>query len=116
MAESSERAPVRVAEADHGKVVSLAAGDHLEVRLDVQLGTGYSWSITKIDNRMLKAVGAPTIESPENTRPGSREVQVFRFELRGAGQSTLAFDYSQAWEKQKSPLRVFQVEIHARSR
>src|SRR6516165_5812374 len=47
------KAAVVVTEKDDGKKVKLAKGDTLEVRLEMQGGTGFSWKVAKNDDKVL---------------------------------------------------------------
>ena len=98
-------------EADNEKTVRLAKGDELEVRLEAQLGTGYSWRVTKFDERILDRLGEPVVESSKDAKPGSTEVQVFRYRAKARGQSTLALEYARPWEKDKPAARRFRVSL-----
>jgi len=111
VAGSGSKMPMVLREADNEKTVSLAKGDELEVRLEAQLGTGYSWRVTEFDEHLLNRVGEPAVESPKDAQPGSKEVQVFRYQAKAAGQSTLALEYARPWEKDKPPLRRFRVSL-----
>lgn len=71
------------------KTVRLAKGDELEVRL-ARLVTGYSWRVTKCDERLLDRFGEPVAESQKDAKPGSTEAQAFRYRAKAEGRSILA--------------------------
>jgi len=116
MAASGSKKTVMLREADNEKTVSLVVGDELEVRLEAQLGTGYSWRVAERDERILDRLGEPAVESPKDKKPGSKEVQVFRYQAKAAGQSTLTLEYARPWEKDKPPLRKFRVPLRVDDR
>ena len=103
--------PVVLREADHDKETRVPPGTDLEVRLEAQLGTGYSWSVAKLDEKRLERAGEPSVESTGEGRPGSKETQVFRFRTKAQGRSTLELEYSRPWEKDARPLRTFRVVL-----
>jgi inhibitor of cysteine peptidase len=111
---SESKKPVILGEADNEKTVRLAKGDELEIRLEAQLGTGYSWRVTKFDEHVLDRLGEPVVESSKGTKPGSREVQVFRYLAKAKGQAMLALEYARPWEKDKPAARRFRVSLRVR--
>ncbi len=108
---NSDDSTVMVGDADSGKTVELSRNGKLVVRLAVQLGTGYSYQVAKIDNNLLVPVGAPTIEDGEDL-PGGREFQVFRFRAVGSGTVDLRLHYRRPFDPPETPpAKVFTLEV-----
>lgn len=90
------RPPVVVGESSGP--VQLQMGQMLEVRLPVQAGTGYSWSVDAdnadnlefIDQSTLQPWGAPQLM-------GGSQVQRFTYRAIGPGAATLRFAYRRPW-------------------
>lgn len=114
MATSDDPKAVVLREADNGKTCELTTGGQVEVRLEAQLGTGYSWAAQKPDERVLEPAGEPTIESPKEPKPGVKELQVFRYRAKAAGETTLMLEYRQPWAKDVPPARTFRASVRVR--
>ncbi len=83
-----------VTEADAGATRTVATGQSVEVRLQAQLGTGFSWIAEPVDGL---EVGMPSVTGDTGI-PGAAETQVFRVKVVAAGSHTLTFNYSQPWQ------------------
>jgi len=108
---ASDGGNVILTEKDQGGRVGVAKGGSLYVRLEASPGTGYGWEIAKNDSRILKLIGKPTFEKSENSQPGGPETEVFHFEGRSTGTTTLELHYRRPWEKDVPPAKTFHVEI-----
>ncbi|MBX6323211.1 MAG: protease inhibitor I42 family protein, partial [Rhodospirillaceae bacterium] len=73
-------------------------GDHVEVRLKAQFGTGFSWALSGSPPPAL-APTAETIEPVEAPQPpeGGFETQVFSFDAVAPGEARLDFVYRRPW-------------------
>jgi inhibitor of cysteine peptidase len=93
-------AGVTVVTSQTGGAVSLKAGAVLEVRLDANHTTGYSWVAAPAANPVLVRQGkAKYDESSAEGKVGAGGVEVWRFKALNAGKQTLQFDYRRPWEK-----------------
>ncbi len=102
---------VVVGDGDSGKTVALAKDQELIVRLEVQLGTGYSYQVVKLAPEVLAPVGEPTIEQGEGL-PGGREFQVFRFRAVGSGTADLRLHYRRPFDPPETPpAKVFRLKV-----
>jgi predicted secreted protein len=106
---------VTVKAKDKDTRVKLDKGDTLEVKLEFQGGTGYSWELAKHDKDRLKLQGKPTTERPEKPRPGGKLAQVFRFSAEAVGESKAEFVYRRPFEKGKPPARTFVLTVEVGS-
>lgn len=95
---------------DAGKTVSLAVGDTLEVTLEGNPSTGYSWETVSLDTSILKQVGEPAF-TPSSTMVGASGQVTLRFEAAGSGQTTLHLVYHRSWEAGVAPLKTFDVTV-----
>jgi inhibitor of cysteine peptidase len=105
---------VTITGADDRHTVRLARGGILTIKLDVQFGTGFIWRVEHNDAHLLVPLGQPETERRGEGKPGTVEVQVFRFRAEAAGKTTLALAYAHPWEKDVKPAKTFgiMVEIH----
>jgi inhibitor of cysteine peptidase len=91
-------APV-ITEQTHGEV-SLKAGAVLEVRLEANHTTGYSWVAAPAMNPVLMRQGpAKYEEHATGGKAGVGGVEVWRFKAVKAGKQGLQFEYRRPWEK-----------------
>jgi predicted secreted protein len=111
---SANSEKINVTEDDHGKIIRVAEGDTLAIRLKAQLGTGYSWSVMTHVPSLLKPIGEAKQEKL-NGLPGGYEYQVFLFEARQEGTCVLELNYIRPWEKQGLPERLFRITVHISS-
>src|SRR6267143_338124 len=82
-----------VTEQTHGDV-SLKVGAVLEVRLEANHATGYSWVFAPAVNPVLMRQGKTVYqENPAGSTVGAGGVEVWRFKAVKAGKQGLQFEY-----------------------
>jgi inhibitor of cysteine peptidase len=95
-----------VTEQTHGDV-SLKVGAVLEVRLEANHTTGYSWVAAPAANPVLMRQGfARYEEHASGAKAGVGGVEVWRFKAMKAGKQGLQFEYRRPWEKGTPPAKV----------
>jgi inhibitor of cysteine peptidase len=95
-----------VTEQTHGDV-SLKVGAVLEVRLEANHTTGYSWIAAPVANPVLMRQGpAKYEEHATGGKMGTGGVEVWRFKAMKAGKQGLQFEYRRPWEKGSPPAKV----------
>ena len=88
-----------VTEQTHGDV-SLKVGAVLEVRLEANHTTGYSWVFAPVVNPVLMRQGRTIYqEHVAGGAVGAGGVEVWRFKAVKAGKQGLQFEYRRPWEK-----------------
>ena len=101
---------------DNGNQVELSAGQVLEVTLESNPTTGYSWEVTEVDEAVLTQVGESEFqEAPKEGEEmvGVGGTETFRFSS-AAGKTTLTLVYHRPWEKDVDPLETFSVDVMVR--
>ena len=101
---------------DSGSQVELTSGQVLEVTLESNPTTGYSWEISEVDAAVLSQMG--DVEFREAPKEGEQMVGVggietFRF-ASATGETTLTLVYHRPWEKDVEPLETFMVQVVVR--
>lgn len=100
---------------DGGGPVRLELGQLLELRLPVQGGTGYSWSVNAAAADNVELVTQTTLHPlGEGRRMGSGQTQLFIFRAIGRGDGGLRFVYRQPWERRTPPARTVDMQISVR--
>ena len=95
-----------VTEQTHGDV-NLKVGAVLEVRLEANHATGYSWVFAPAVNPVLMRQGrAAYQEHAAGSNVGAGGVEVWRFKAIKSGKQGLQFEYRRPWEKGSPPAKV----------
>jgi len=98
---------VTVVSGQTGGQVSLKVGAVLEVRLEANHTTGYSWIAAPVANPVLMRQGAAKYEEhASGGKAGVGGVEVWRFKAVKAGKQGLSFEYRRPWEKNTPPAKV----------
>jgi inhibitor of cysteine peptidase len=103
----SSAAGVTVVSGQTGGQVSLKVGAVLEVRLEANHTTGYSWVAAPVANPVLMRQGAAKYEErAAGGKVGVAGVEIWRFKAVKAGKQGLQFEYRRPWEKGSPPAKV----------
>jgi inhibitor of cysteine peptidase len=98
---------VTVVSGQTGGQVSLKVGAVLEVRLEANHTTGYSWIAAPVANPVLMRQGAAKYEEhASGGKAGVGGVEVWRFKAVKAGRQGLSFEYRRPWEKNVPPAKI----------
>jgi inhibitor of cysteine peptidase len=90
-----------------GGAMSLKLGTVMEVRLDANHTTGYSWIVAPVANPVLMRLGkAEYLDNAAENRVGAGGVEVWRFKAVKAGKQGLQFEYRRPWEKGTPPAKM----------
>jgi len=106
----SPRAALILTDESNGKSFRIEKGKILEVRLNAQMGTGYSWKWMMNDDFFTEEREQEIITAEKN-RTGDMDVQVFRLRPLVSGETELKFILDRAWEKDKAPQKEFSVRV-----
>lgn len=93
-----------------GSSVELRTGDTLQLALEGNPTTGYTWAPATLDQAILKSAGEPEFQ-PSSSALGAGGTVTCRFTAVGAGQTTLQMIYSRPFEKDVPPLKTFTVTV-----
>ena len=100
---------------DSGGSVELQLGQLLEVRLPVQGGTGYSWSVDSDAADNVELLTQTTLHPiGEGRRMGSGQTQLFIFRGITRGEGVLRFSYRQPWERRVRAAKTVEMRISVR--
>lgn len=111
--EPSSDAPtsVTITAADAGTRVTLAQGGELEVVLEANPSTGFSWTVEEVDEAVLIQEGEPEYVTQDESVVGSPADQTTRFAAAGSGETPLSLIYHRAWEEGVEPVDRFEVTV-----
>jgi inhibitor of cysteine peptidase len=105
--------PVRLTEADNGKAVAVKAGEDVQVILEGNPTTGYTWTATVSDPAVLQQQGDP-VYAQGNTDPsivGAGGTFTFTFKAAAAGEVTLKFDYARPFDTGVAPIQTCSMTV-----
>lgn len=106
--------PVVVTKDDAGKTVTASAGQTLEVVLDANPSTGYTWTVASAPE-FLKSEGEPTFASQAASGVvGAAGQQTLKFSVTAAGSGELSLSYLRPWESGVAPAETFKVQIESK--
>jgi len=97
-------------EGDNGAAIEVAVGEEIQVRLAGNPTTGYTWSLTGLEENFLQQQGEPDYES-DSDLIGAGGVYTFRFKALQVGRTTLSMAYARSFEPDVPPEQVFSVEV-----
>ena len=98
-----------LSESDNGRTVELQVGDKLDVTLNENPSTGFTWEIGSVDEAIIKQVGES--EFKPGTGIGASGQRTFHFEAVASGQSDLQLVYHRPFETNAPPSSTFEVTI-----
>jgi predicted secreted protein len=98
---------VALANADDGRTLHAHVGDTFVIRLVVQMGTGYGWSVAKVPDALVLREG-PEAEPADATQ---KEHARFRFEAVKRGGGALVLELRRPWEKTERPALFFRTNV-----
>ncbi len=104
---------MKLTEADNGKAVAVKAGEDVQVILDGNPTTGYTWTATVSDPAVLQQQGDP-VYAQGNTDPsivGAGGTFTFTFKAAAAGEVTLKFDYARPFETGVAPIQTYSMTV-----
>jgi len=100
-------------EKDNGSSVSLGKGEKLEIKLESNMTTGYSWKLSKNTGTSVAAfVSSEYKESAKNKEiAGAGGIETFIFEAKEVGQAEIILEYVRPWEENIEPEKVFELKV-----
>jgi len=116
-ASTSLSSNVKLGKADAaGKTFDLAKAGTLEITLEGNPTTGYTWNQVSNNDGVLKPAGAYTYQ--QNPAPagmvGVGGKFTFNFKAIGVGATQLKFSYQRPWEKNVPPIESFELNINVK--
>jgi inhibitor of cysteine peptidase len=70
--------------------------------------TGYRWTVTQADSRLLKSTSDDFLQSGDAVGGGG--ARVFRFTATGAGEASLSLALARSWES-GTPRQQFSIRV-----
>jgi inhibitor of cysteine peptidase len=96
-------------ESDNDTHLCLNPGDTLVIKLQSNVTTGYSWSITTPAETLQQLVSDS--ERAKDAPLGAGGFQTFRFTAKSAGDATLELKYFRPFEKDKPAAKTYKITV-----
>ena len=100
----------RLTAADAGSTVSMRVGETLEISLEGNPTTGYTWELAPDDQGLLVRQGEAEFKA-ESALLGSGGLVTLRFKALRPGTTELKLIYQRTFEPNVPPLRTFAVHV-----
>jgi inhibitor of cysteine peptidase len=107
---SRDAGRVELGAADNGKKVQVAPDTVVQITLDSNVTTGYSWKLAPLESRVVEKTKQEYI-APDSQRAGAGGEEVWTFTTRAAGETPLRLEYVRPWEKDVAPAKTFEVTV-----
>ena len=108
---SSDLGLTTVTEKENGQKVLVPLNDVLEVKLETQLGTGYSWKVVEFNAGLLEFLEDSVVKPSGEKLVGTKEHHLFRFRAKAKGITALKMHYYRQWEKDVPPLKTYEIKL-----
>ena len=102
--------PLQLSGKDAGSTVHVKQGDIVEIALEGNPTTGYTWEAVPGSSRVMEQQGEAEFK-PDSSALGSGGLITLRFKALQAGTADLKLIYHRAFEPNVPPLQSFEVTI-----
>jgi len=106
------KVPVKVNESNSGEIVRLQPGQRLELTLEENASTGYSWVYSARPVASVLQERRSWVENPEVTRPGAPGKHHWTYQAVNAGRTTIDLCYIQVWLAEPVPAITFTLKVN----
>ncbi|HUZ48407.1 MAG TPA: protease inhibitor I42 family protein [Candidatus Dormibacteraeota bacterium] len=89
---------------DASQTAMVAAGDDFFIALPSNVTTGYSWTASGFDGKLLAYEGN-VYQPPLGGLPGAGGQQIFVFHANRTGTTTVTFNYSRPFDSNAAPAK-----------
>lgn len=101
---------VKLTDKQAGGSVEVAKGGTLEVALEGNPTTGYTWEVESVDEKVLKQEGEPDFKA-DSDAVGAGGMVTLKFKAEEAGKTDLKLVYHRSWEEGEAPAETFEVSV-----
>ena len=101
--------PTELQYADSGNTVKTSVGEKINIALDANATTGYTWQVVNYGKRVIKL--DESAYKTDSKLIGAGGEQVYSFSAVGQGMTELIIKYSRPWEKDVPAAKKFVLNI-----
>jgi predicted secreted protein len=101
---------------NNGDTVELQIGETMELKLESNPTTGYSWFPDEdTDNTIIKLTSTEYNQTKKAEKlVGSGGFEYFFFEALSSGSTELVLNYERPWEEDEEPVNTFRLDIEVK--
>lgn len=100
---------IKISEIHAFTMKDIYVGDQIQVSLEANPSTGYTWEITFIDEKILVQVGEEEFIA-QGSKIGSKGSIIYTFNVLKEGCTKLQLEYSRPWQKNEKD-KIFSIEF-----
>ena len=89
-------------------------GSTYTAELPFSAGTGYAWTASRFDTKIVKLDGQSSRRAGGEAMPGGPMIEEMRFNLVGRGETIIVFELKRPWEKDVSAVDTRSVKVTVR--
>ncbi len=97
---------------DDGKKIQVQVGEVIELALEEQGGTGYTWEFNKLDEKHFQVLNNETRHPAGRPLIGGPVLKVWHLKTIAPGDANISLDYLRPWEGRAKAVKHFQVNVH----
>ena len=90
---------------------SAPKGSSYTAELPFNAGTGYAWTASRFDEKVVKFAGQSSRRASGDALPGGPMIEEMRFDLVGRGETIIVFELKRPWEKDVSAVDTRSVKV-----
>jgi predicted secreted protein len=95
---------------DNGREILVKVGTIIELSLEKQGGTGYTWESDQLDKKRFQLMKTET--RPLSDKIGAPVLMTWWLKVKNAGESQLAMEYFRPWEGKCKAVEHFRVKVN----
>lgn len=98
---------------NNGDNLNLKINDEIEIKLESNPTTGYSWVLSKtVDDTIVSVTGPKFIESDKDEElVGVGGYETFTLKAISSGKTDIILNYEKSWEEGAEPIDTFKITI-----
>jgi len=100
-------------EKNNGDSINLKINDNVELKLESNPTTGYSWFLSdKVDSTIVSINDPVFIESKNDKKlVGAGGYEIFTIKAISKGKTSIILNYERPWEEEVEPIEIFEITI-----
>ena len=100
-------------EKNNGDSIKLKINDNVEIKLESNPTTGYSWFLSdKVDSTLVSVTDPVFIESKKDKElVGAGGYEIFTIKGISKGETSIILNYERPWEEEVEPIETFEITI-----
>jgi len=105
--------PKILTEDNNGAGMELNLDDTVEIKLESNPTTGYSWFLSEETTGSAVSVTGPQYMEPEKEKDvvGEGGYEIFTITAVSRGKAEIILNYERPWEEEEEPIEIFKVTV-----